>query len=78
MGPIIERYARTPYLGSDADAHAAEDELHRDRTHLREVIAMLRTRTQHDFSGYRKPTLLRRIQRRMGLKMSQVWSITRR
>src|SRR5205085_6380078 len=26
-----------------------------------------RTRTHHDFSGYKKPTLLRRIQRRMGL-----------
>jgi two-component system, chemotaxis family, CheB/CheR fusion protein len=34
---------------------------------LREVLALLRTRTGHDFTGYRMPTLLRRIQRRMAL-----------
>ena len=28
---------------------------------------ILRTRTRHDFGGYKKPTVLRRIHRRMGL-----------
>ena len=28
---------------------------------------MLRTRARHDFSGYRMPTVIRRVQRRMGL-----------
>jgi len=49
------------------DARRAEEELQRDRAHLREILAILRTRTRHDFTGYRKPTLLRRIQRRMSL-----------
>ncbi|MBV9926956.1 MAG: PAS domain-containing protein [Acidobacteria bacterium] len=38
-----------------ADAEAA----------LREVLALLRARTRHDFSGYKRSTLLRRIERRM-------------
>ncbi len=33
----------------------------------REILAIVRTRTGHDFSGYKKPTVLRRIQRRMGM-----------
>ena len=45
----------------------ADDALQLDRAHLREILAILRTRTKHDFNGYRKATLLRRIQRRMGL-----------
>jgi two-component system CheB/CheR fusion protein len=39
----------------------------RDQQHLREIMAVLRTRTRQDFSGYKKPTVLRRVQRRMGL-----------
>ncbi|WP_439627728.1 CheR family methyltransferase [Gemmata sp.] len=34
---------------------------------MREVLAVLRTRGRLDFSGYKKPTVLRRVQRRMGL-----------
>src|SRR5262249_25319704 len=30
-------------------------------------LAILRTRTRHDFSGYKTPTVTRRIHRRMGL-----------
>ena len=50
-----------------AKALDADDALQLDRAHLREILAILRTRTKHDFNGYRKATLLRRIQRRMGL-----------
>ena len=64
---VIIRYIGNPYIGAEADARRAEEELQRDRAHLREILAILRTRTRHDFNGYRKPTLLRRIQRRMGL-----------
>lgn len=32
---------------------------------LRDIFALLRMRTQHDFSQYKRPTLLRRIARRM-------------
>ncbi|MDB6157236.1 MAG: torS, partial [Gammaproteobacteria bacterium] len=64
---VLQKYASHPYLGPEPDGLDGEESLERDRTHLREVLAILRTRTRHDFSGYRKPTLLRRIQRRMGL-----------
>src|SRR4030088_1738863 len=64
---VLQKYASHPYVGPEPDAPAEEEALERDRAHLREVLAILRTRTRHDFSGYRKPTLLRRIQRRMTL-----------
>lgn len=32
---------------------------------IRRIVALLRTRTGHDFSGYKRSTVLRRIQRRM-------------
>jgi two-component system CheB/CheR fusion protein len=63
---MLVRYARYPFNGN-GDSSAADDALQLDRAHLREVLAILRTRTKHDFHGYRKATLLRRIQRRMGL-----------
>jgi two-component system CheB/CheR fusion protein len=64
---VLQKCATHPYVGPEPDARAAEEALECDRAHLREVLAILRTRTRHDFSGYRKPTLLRRIQRRMDL-----------
>jgi len=62
-------YARHPYArgGRESDATVVLD---REQNHLREILALLRTRTRHDFSGYKKPTLLRRVQRRMGLTRS--------
>jgi two-component system CheB/CheR fusion protein len=36
-----------------------------DVTALRDVLIVLRSRTNHDFSQYKQPTLLRRIRRRM-------------
>ncbi|HZF56549.1 MAG TPA: CheR family methyltransferase, partial [Polyangiaceae bacterium] len=49
------------------DRAATEPELQASRNSFNEILAILRTRTRNDFSGYKKPTLLRRIQRRMGL-----------
>lgn len=48
---------------SRADETSVDDE----QPDLSDVHAILRARTRHDFSGYRKSTLLRRVQRRMGL-----------
>jgi two-component system CheB/CheR fusion protein len=62
-------YVRHPFiesLGGEGESAAAQD-LQRGRQSLSEIQALLRTRTTHDFRGYRKPTLLRRIQRRMGI-----------
>jgi two-component system CheB/CheR fusion protein len=66
MPEVLLGYALHPYArgGREADAEAV---LRREREHLREILAIVRTRTRHDYSGYKKPTLLRRIQRRMGL-----------
>ena len=63
---MLMRYARYPYNG-DGEEASNDDALQLDRSHLREIMAILRTRTKHDFNGYRKATILRRIQRRMGL-----------
>ncbi len=40
----------------------------RDQSSLDKVVILLRTRTGHDFSLYKKSTLYRRIERRMGLQ----------
>jgi two-component system CheB/CheR fusion protein len=64
---VLQRYA-AHVSGDGQDPEEGEGPaLQRDSAHLREILAILRTRTRHDFSGYRKPTILRRIQRRMNL-----------
>jgi two-component system CheB/CheR fusion protein len=68
MVTVLQRYIHAPYTDDDRDV---EEQLVRDRAHLREVLAILRTRTRHDFNGYRTPTLLRRIQRRMSLAAAE-------
>ncbi|WP_439622787.1 chemotaxis protein CheB, partial [Gemmata sp.] len=47
----LVRYAAQPYATGDAGP--------RDEPVLADVLAVLRTRTRHDFSGYRKPTMAR-------------------
>jgi two-component system CheB/CheR fusion protein len=65
MPEILQRYVSHPYVkGSALDEAAAAQ---RDQHYLGEILNVLRTRTRRDFSGYRKPTIMRRIQRRMGL-----------
>ncbi|MDY3553519.1 PAS domain S-box protein [Gemmata sp. JC717] len=63
---VLLTYARSRYAtgGREADARAV---LQQEGHHLREILAVLRTRTKQDFAGYKKPTILRRVQRRMGL-----------
>ena len=64
MPDVLLGYAGHPYTAGRIDA---EGILRREQQHLREIFAVLRTRTKQDFSGYKKPTVLRRVQRRMGL-----------
>ncbi|HSI33944.1 MAG TPA: chemotaxis protein CheB, partial [Tepidisphaeraceae bacterium] len=59
------QFAGHPYARADAADAAAQ--LLRDQQDFADVLALLRTRTRQDFSGYKRPTLYRRIQRRMGL-----------
>ncbi len=62
---VLLAYAGHPYAKHRGDSleKAPACELQ----HVREILAVLRTRTRHDFSGYKKGTIMRRIQRRMGL-----------
>ena len=64
MPDVLSKFASHAYArgGRPADTLAR-----RDQKHLSDLLAILRTRTRHDFSGYKKPTLIRRVQRRMGL-----------
>ncbi|HET7539831.1 MAG TPA: chemotaxis protein CheB [Polyangiaceae bacterium] len=76
MPEVFIAYARHPYaaehrnLGDgngESGAQPAHDVQQREQQQLREILAIVRTRTRYDFTGYKKPTVLRRIQRRMGL-----------
>ncbi len=65
---LLLRYVQHPYLELDPKGQArVARELERHREQLTEIITLVRTRTRHDFSSYNPPTVLRRIQRRMGL-----------
>ena len=64
MPELLLRYVRHPYASGAA---AAVQAAFRDQEAFGEVLAVLRTRVRQDFGGYKKPTVLRRIQRRMGL-----------
>jgi two-component system, chemotaxis family, CheB/CheR fusion protein len=61
MRQAIVRYARHPYVTA---GHKASPEDGDDKA-LSEIIDLLRARTSRDFTRYRKPTLFRRIRRRM-------------
>lgn len=65
---LLSRFVQQPYLDPESKGHAqAARELERHRQHLDDIVAIVRTRTGHDFMPYKVPTILRRIQRRMGL-----------
>jgi len=66
MPALLLKYASHPYVSPDEQPEA-NDAFKKDLQHLRESLALVRIRTGHDFGGYRKPTILRRIQRRMGI-----------
>ncbi|MBP7694782.1 MAG: hypothetical protein KA764_22860, partial [Anaerolineales bacterium] len=61
-GKLSAYLQRTPLL---AKAELASD--HKTQTALEKVIILLRAQTGHDFSLYKKTTIQRRIERRMGL-----------
>jgi two-component system CheB/CheR fusion protein len=69
MPGLLTRFGQHPYLDDVQDKReGSANVLGQEAQRLREILALLRTRTRHDFTGYRKPTLIRRIQRRMGLQ----------
>lgn len=64
MPDVILRYISHPYAKG---LRFAEAEAGRERKALDEILALIKNRVRHDFTVYRKPTVIRRIQRRMGL-----------
>ncbi len=66
MPDLLIAYAGHPYVQGRAGGRCTGGAARRQR-HVREILAILRTRTRQDFNGYKKPTVLRRVQRRMGL-----------
>jgi two-component system, chemotaxis family, CheB/CheR fusion protein len=68
MSAVLERYVRHPYLEPDPVGRArVQDELERHRRQLNEILALVHARTGRDFAPYKTGTILRRVQRRMGL-----------
>ncbi|HEY8361190.1 MAG TPA: CheR family methyltransferase, partial [Ramlibacter sp.] len=59
------RLERTVALPAESPAPASEGAPASDEERLREVLAFLRSRTNRDFSQYKRATVLRRIGRRM-------------
>jgi two-component system CheB/CheR fusion protein len=63
MPEVLLRYVAHPYVQGAALESAAQREVQS----LGEILNVLKTRTRRDFNGYKKPTVIRRVQRRMGL-----------
>ncbi len=70
IAPAEELYARiaaflqhVPLLATRPDVDLAD----KDQSGLEKVILILRTQTGHDFSHYKRSTVYRRVERRMGL-----------
>lgn len=63
MSRALLEYGRQPYVHAGTTAPALEC----TAEELQQIITLLRGRDRYDFRCYRKPMLLRRIERRMGL-----------
>ena len=68
MPDVLVRYARHWYING---AVAPPPKVQKAPDSLTTIIGLLRARVKYDFSCYKKGTLERRIQRRMGLKHLQ-------
>jgi two-component system, chemotaxis family, CheB/CheR fusion protein len=66
MPEAILAYIRHPYLHATESRPLAVDRQPPDG--LQSIVSLLRARTKIDFRGYKKGTLIRRIERRMGLQ----------
>ena len=55
------------HLGRVQVAHDPPEHVSRAEEVLRDIFTQIRTRTGHDFTNYKRPTLMRRIARRMAV-----------
>ncbi len=63
MPKVLGRYVKHWYVNGAPPAPAVE----KTPDYLNTIIGILRARAKYDFGGYKQGTLIRRIQRRMGL-----------
>ena len=63
MPAVIANYARHPYVAGPASQSDADV----DERAIGQLIKLVQARRGYDFSGYKRSTLLRRIDRRMGM-----------
>lgn len=64
IGPLLQNLLDGSYVGVLPDAETAEAEDTREES-LQSVLAQVHARNGIDFSSYKRPTILRRLQRRM-------------
>lgn len=64
MPAALVQYVQQPYLSSASNLATVPEQ---SADQLNQVLTLLQSRTKYDFRPYRKPMVLRRIQRRMGL-----------
>ena len=64
MPEVIAAYARHPYVLGDSKTELESN----DERATQQLIKLVQARRGYDFSGYKRSTLLRRIERRMGLR----------
>jgi two-component system CheB/CheR fusion protein len=62
---VLLRYARHPYVRQDGGSRSAVDKA---GDQLQSILALVRARTRHDFTCYKRGTISRRIERRMSLR----------
>jgi two-component system, chemotaxis family, CheB/CheR fusion protein len=62
-GKIVSLKRNAESIQLPAPEEGARNDLHEGE--LRELLALLRARTRHDFSSYKRATLLRRVERRL-------------
>jgi two-component system CheB/CheR fusion protein len=67
--PVLMGYVSHPYVSGDTEKITPAE---REMRQVADILNVLRVRTRRDFTGYKKGTVIRRIQRRMGL--SQITS----
>src|SRR5690606_6632628 len=65
MPQTLMRYGQHPYVQEEWKGDGPPDD---EPEACNQILQLLRRREGHDFQHYKRPTLLRRIHRRMGLK----------
>lgn len=67
VAPANELPAKLMTLVKQSPLPNTQQEMEKDSSSLEKIIILLRTKTGNDFSQYKKNTLYRRIERRMGI-----------